>query len=195
MSASPEPGTPILVVQRSVPPKQWQGELIVHRDDTLAARIFGAPTAWAATGTYSIIWGTPGSRFVCSATFTARKGDVAAFRLTSNWSLIDLRRAVRFDVELAAEVRSVLGNSRQAGSLIDVSVSGAAVEVETRPGGSQMEVGLRANGYSARLLCDVVSTHSVGSKTVLHLRFRDMTPPQLAFVRQLVGQLIERQAS
>lgn len=129
------------------------------------------------------------------ATFTARKDNVAAFRMTSNWKQIDLRKDHRFDLDLVAEVRSVLGNSRQVGRLVDISVSGAAVAVDSRPGGSQIEVGMRVNGYSARLLCDVISSTGSDDHTVLHLRFRDMTPPQLAFVRQLVGHLMEREAS
>jgi hypothetical protein len=125
----------------------------------------------------------------------AEKGTVVAFRIISVLKSIDLRRDPRFNVDLKVEVRSVLGSSRQAGRLVDVSMSGTALAVDTRPGGSQIEIGLQANGYSARLLCDVISTHKSGAETVMHLRFRDVSPPQQAFVRQLVGQLVQAEAS
>lgn len=195
MNADPELGTQIVVVQRSAPPRQWQAETIVCRDATLSVRVQGSPGTWDPFLQYSIIWGATGSRVACQATFMARKDDVAAFRLTSAWRLIDLRRAARFELALSAEVRSVLGSSRQPGRLVDISATGAAVEVATRPGGSQVEIGLRVNGYSARLLCEVVRARPADDQTILHLRFRDLTPPQQAFVRQVVGHLIESQAS
>jgi hypothetical protein len=92
-------------------------------------------------------------------------------------------------------VRSVLGSSRQEGRLIDVSFGGAAVALDSRPGGSQVEVGLWADGYGARLLCDVVSSNTGPSgETLLHLRFREPSAPQQAFIRQLVALLIETSA-
>ena len=195
MSAVPSPSTPVVVVQRTSQPKQWQGELIAFRDASLAVRVHDAPQGWDATVPYAVIWGTPGSRSMCSVRFVAHKGDAVAFHATSAVKGIDLRRDQRFSIELNAEVRSVLGNSRQQGRLIDISSGGAAVAVDARPGGSQIEVGLQANGYAARLLCEVVGTHAAENQTVLHLRFKEMTPPQQAFVRNLVGRLVESQAS
>ncbi|MEO8541517.1 MAG: PilZ domain-containing protein [bacterium] len=191
----PPPGTPLVVVQRTAQPKQWQGELIAFRDATLAARITGGPPSWDSAPAYSLIWGTPGSRSMCNATFVANNGTAAAFRVTSAIKAIDLRRDTRFNLELNAEVRSVLGGSRQQGRLVDISSGGAAVAVESRPGGSQIEIGLQADGYSARLLCEVLSTTTSDSQTILHMRFRDLTPPQQAFVRNLVGRLVEQRAS
>ena len=69
------------------------------------------------------------------------------------------------------------------------------MSVDAKPGGSQIEVGVFANGYAARLLCDVVNTSTAEDQTILHLQFRDLTPPQQAFVRTLVGNLVESQAS
>ncbi|MBK9544324.1 MAG: PilZ domain-containing protein [Dehalococcoidia bacterium] len=80
---------------------------------------------------------------------------------------------------------------RQQGRLIDVSLGGAAAVVESRPGGSQVEIGIAAQGYSARLLCDLVGSSQVGDETVIHLRFKDLTPPHQAFVRNLVAWLLE----
>ena len=154
-----------------------------------------APQAWDPAVPYSVIWGAPGSRSVCNVTFVASKESAVALRVISALKSIDLRRDQRFNFELNVEVRSVLGSSRQGGRLIDISAGGAAVAVDAKPGGSQVEIGLQANGYSARLLCEVVHTHISGDQTVLHLRFKDLSPPQQAFVRNLVGRLVDTQAS
>ncbi|HNM77669.1 MAG TPA: PilZ domain-containing protein [Tepidiformaceae bacterium] len=195
MSAVPQPGTALVVIQRSDPPRQWQGELVAFKDRTFAVRIIDSPKDWDATVPYAIIWGTPGARTLCNVTLVASKDSAIALRLASQPKAIDLRRDPRFNLDLSVEVRSVLGNSRQPGRIIDVSSGGAAVSVDAKPGGSQIEVGVFANGYAARLLCDVVNTSTAEDQTILHLQFRDLTPPQQAFVRTLVGNLVESQAS
>jgi hypothetical protein len=194
MSATPEPGMPVVVVLRAPQPIQWQGELVAIREASLAIRVTKAPEEWDSTLPYFVICGTPGSRFKAPVSFVARNGAVAAFKVQSRWQALDLRREQRFVTDMTAEVRSVLGNSRQPGRIIDISLGGAAIATETKPGGSQIEVGINAQGYSARVHCDVISTSQSGTETVLHLRFKDLTPPHQAFIRQLVGWLVESDA-
>jgi hypothetical protein len=157
-------------------------------------RVTKAPDSWNQLLPYVIICGMPGSRSTAEASYVARNADVAAFKLLSRWKPLDLRRDPRFSTDLQAEVRSVLGSSRQPGRIIDISMGGAAVAVESRPGGSQLEISVATNGYAARILCDVQSSSQAGTETVLHLRFRDLTPPQQAFIRQLVAALVQSQA-
>jgi hypothetical protein len=194
MNVVPEAGMPVVVVLRAAEPVHWQGEIVALRDASVAIRVANAPAGWNPMLPYVVICGTPGSRFSAPATYVARNSDVAAFKLTSRWKALDLRRDPRFATDLKAEIRSVLGNSRQQGRIIDISAGGAAVAVDTRPGGSQVEVGIATNGYAARITADVLHTTQVGSETVLHVRFRDMTPPHQAFIRQLVAWLIENEA-
>ena len=194
MGATPEPGMPVAVVLRSPQPVQWQGEIVALRDASLAIRVANAPASWNSMLPYYVICGTPGSRFKAPANFVARNGDVAAFKLNARWKALDLRHDQRLAADLQAEVRSALGNSRQQGRVIDISLGGAAIATETKPGGSQVEVGLNAQGYSARVLCDVISTSQAGSEVVLHLGFKDLTPPHQAFIRQLVAWLLESES-
>lgn len=194
MSVAPEPGMAVVVVLRSPQPVQWQGEIVALRDASLAVTVSNAPQAWNLMLPYMLICGTPGSRYTATANFVARNGDVAAFKLAARWKPLDLRRDPRFATDMKAEIRSVLGNSRQAGRIIDISLGGAAVAVESRPGGSQIEIGISSNGYAARILCDVLGSSQVGTETVMHLRFRDLTPPHQAFIRQLVAWLVEVEA-
>ncbi len=194
MRALPEPGTPVVLVLRSANAVQWQGVLIALRDGAMAIRVKDPPQSWDTTLPYAVICGVPGSRTTAPATLVARNGDVAAFKVTGRWRPLDLRRARRFATDLSCEVKSVLGNSKQTGRIVDISAGGAAVSLESRPGGSQVEIGIWANGYAAHLLCDVLGSSNPGNHTVLHLRFRDLTAPQAAFVRQLVGQLTEAES-
>ncbi|MBK8561274.1 PilZ domain-containing protein [Candidatus Amarobacter glycogenicus] len=191
MNGAPIPGMPVVVVLRTPRPVQWQGEVVAVRETSLAVSVKNAPESWDPNGPYVVICGTPGSRLTAQAHLVARNGEVTAFKVLGNWKPLDLRRDQRFATDLRVEVRSVLGSSRQQGRLIDVSLGGAAAVVESRPGGSQVEIGIAAQGYSARLLCDLVGSSQVGDETVIHLRFKDLTPPHQAFVRNLVAWLLE----
>ena len=183
-----------VVVLRPSPPVQWQGVVVALKDTSLAIRLHEPPASWDAEQQYLVISGIPGSRVSAHTRFVATNGAAVAFRLTSRWKQLDLRSSPRFATDLKAEVRSVLGSSRQPGRVVDISLGGAAVAVDARPGGSQIELGIAANGYSARLVCDVLNISQAGAETVLHVRFHEMSAPHQAFVRQLVASLVDAEA-
>lgn len=195
MSVAPETGTPVVVVLRASRPQQWQGAVVALRDASLAIRLQGAPANLDAAAEYAIIHGTPGHRHSAAAAVVARNGEVVGFRLTSGWRALDSRSAQRFPTDFQAEVRSVLGGSRQPGRVVDVSAGGAAVAVDTRPGGSAIELAIWVNGYGASLQCEMVGASKSGDETILHLRFKDLPPPHRAFVRQLITDLAAREAA
>ena len=184
------PGTPITIVRRSNPPEQWSAVVVISRDDSLAARATSPPAAWDPAFTYMVVHGQPGNRSFAICSFVASKDEIAAFRLTTPWRPLDRRLHKRLSADMPVEVRSVLGSSRQAGRLIDISLGGLAVRVEARPGGSQIEVSLWNGGYAATLPCDLVRASDPSeSGCILHLRFRDLSQPQSAFIRQVIGSL------
>ncbi len=190
MASVVAPGTPITIVRRSSPPEQWTATVVVAREDSLAARVSGPPPAWQPGGEYMVIQGAQGARTFAMCSFVASRNEVAAFRLTTHWRPLDLRKDRRYPVDLQVEVRSVLGTSRQPGRLLDISMGGLAVAVESRPGGSQLEVSLWNGGYAASVPCELVRpTPAPDGRTVLHLRFRELTPPQHAFIRQFIASL------
>lgn len=190
MASVVAPGTPITIVRRSSPPEQWTAAVVVGREDSIAARVTNPPAAWQPDVSYMVIQGAQGSRTFAICSFVAAKNDVAAFRFATHWRPLDLRKDRRYPADLQVEVRSVLGTSRQPGRLVDISMGGLAVTVETRPGGSQLEVNLWNGGYSASVPCELVRpTPAANGHTVLHLRFRDLTPPQQAFIRQFISSL------
>lgn len=190
-------GKPLTIVRRSDPPAQWPADIVAVRDDSVALRLAEPEAPWDPGAVYMLICGNSGSRHVAPAAYFAHKNGAVAFKLRGPWKALDFRKDRRFQAELQAEVRSVLGTSRQPGKLIDISMGGLAVAVEVRPGGAQVEVRLWASGFSAQVVCDVVRATEGDDGTVLHLRFHELTPPQTAFVRQLISSLMaeEQQAS
>jgi hypothetical protein len=194
MSNDLEPGKQLTIVRRSDPPAQWVADIVAVREDSVALRLREAEPSWSPEATYLLICGKQGSRLVAPAAYFAHKNTAVAFKLRGAWKPLDLRKDRRFQADMQVEVRSVLGTSRQPGRLVDISMGGLAVAVDSRPGGSQLEVRLWAGGYSAQVVCDVVrATNSEGS-SILHLRFHELAPPQAAFIRQLIASLLSEES-
>jgi len=184
------PGSAVTIVKRSTPPEQWSATVVVSREDSIAARAASPPAAWDPGHSYMISFGPQGARLYAICSFVASKDEIAAFRLTTPWRQLDRRAHRRHTIDLPLEVRSVLGSSRQSGRLIDISLGGLAVRVETRPGGSQLEVNLWNGGYAATVPCELVrAEEGPQGGHILHLRFRDLSAPQNAFVRQFIASL------
>lgn len=179
---------PSLVVVRvaAKPPVQIAGTIVTTRPLALAARLETA-TEFGASEPLLLLIGGVGSRQVARARFTGSQSGVFAFRLKAEFRAFDARSGARIPMEIDAEVRSVLGSSRQRGSVLDVSAGGMAVAVETRPGGRAIEVHVAANGYAASLPCETMGVTQQEESVILHLRFEALSAPQAAFVRGLIA--------
>ena len=175
----------MIVVEMSGPrPVQRTGVVANIRENAIALRIEGTSFN-NGDEVVCITAGRP--RFTVRARFLAAQGAVCGFQLLSPWRILDVRENERHRVSLAAEVRSVLGTSRQAGELIDISAGGAAVVVPSRPGGRQLEVSLTAGGYAATLPCELAGAEERAESVILHLKFEGLSPAQRAFVRGLIA--------
>ncbi len=188
-----EPGKQLSIVRRTDPPGQWVADIVAVRDDSVALRLPEVVATWDPDAVYLLIAGVSGSRRVAPAAYFAHKNSAVAFKLRGPWKPLDLRKDKRFQADMQVEVRSVLGSSRQAGRLVDISMGGLAIAVDTRPGGNQVEARLWSGGYSAQVVCDIVRTTPSGPATILHLRFNELTAPQAAFIRQLISGLVSDQ--
>lgn len=186
MEPTLEPGGPITVIRRSQPPAQHVGVLSAVRRSAVAVR-FPTDVSFPEYDELLLITGSPGARFIATARFAASEGQIVAFTLLGPWKQLDLRKHARRILDLNVEVRSVLGQSRQDGQVLDISMGGMAVKVQSKPGGNTVEVAMMSGGFTSHLRCDVVSSRAEPSGVILHLRFQQLTPPQLAFVRQLVA--------
>ncbi|GIW18574.1 MAG: hypothetical protein KatS3mg064_1731 [Tepidiforma sp.] len=189
MTSFPVPGTPVTVVLRSRDPAQWPGEVAAVRDGGVAVRIAGAMPAWDPNGTYVLVALDGSVRVSQPAAYIGHTERAVAFRSLGPWQPVDRRAHPRFAANYRAEVRSVLGNSRQDGRLVDISMGGMAVRVGSRPGGRQVQVRVWAGPFSSELLCMVVGAEEDENGVVLRLQYTDLLPAQRAFVRQVVEGL------
>lgn len=181
-----EPGTPITVVHRTDPPSQYVGEISASRRTALAIRFDQAPDLDTPDDMLLII-GPVGARLTATGRFVASQGNVVAFTLVTSWQHLDLRKSPRRALDGMVEVRSVLGQSRQEGYITDISMGGIAVTVRTKPGGSALELKISRDGFTSHIRCRVASVTTGPESVTLHLQYENLSPPQQAFIRQLVA--------
>jgi PilZ domain len=186
-SAEAGVGTPVIVVRTTGnPPPQHAGEIANLGANGLAVRIAGR-TQLTPGEPILVVAVSSMPKLAVRARFAASQGELFAFQLDGHWRSLDPRKDTRYGVQLAAEVRSVLGTSKQAGAVADISPGGASVAVAARPGGRQVELSLGVAGYSATLPCEVVGVTETEAAAVLHMRFTELSAAQQAFLRHVIG--------
>lgn len=185
MKISVEAGTALAVIQKGAAPVQREGVVVAVKGTALALRI-DKPAAWSDAAETVLIISLAEGRFRASVRYVARQNDVYAFALTSRWHGLDLRSAPRYRLDLGVRVSSVLGQSRQDGKIVDVSLGGLAVRVPTKPGGGAVEVEINHDGFRSRLRCEIVDSVAEESSVLLRLRYAELNHVQLAFIRRLV---------
>jgi hypothetical protein len=180
------PGAEIVAVRISAhPPEQFSGTIVAARESAIAARFPGA--SFQPGETVVLFCGRLGARLMARGVWLRSQGDASAFQLTGAFQPFDARKVQRVPSDFSAEVRSVIGTSRQPGTVVDVSTGGLAVAVATKPGGRAVVVYITANGFSAALPCETVGTSPREDCVILNLRFEELTPARQAFVRLLVS--------
>ncbi|MGE5596004.1 MAG: PilZ domain-containing protein [Hyphomicrobiales bacterium] len=188
MGAELPVGSPITVIWRQPEPGSLPG--VLQRLDDVAVVVDMAGAApWPPGQEVLLVAGELGHRMVAKAAFAGPDGEGVAFTVTRPFLPFDARGQTRYPLSARTEVRSVLGQSRTPGQVLDISLGGLAVEVTTRPGGKTVEVPLQYSGYSATLPCEVVGVNENGPRPVLHLKFLPLTAPQQAFVRFVLAGL------
>lgn len=180
-------GMPVVVVRvGETPPPQYRGEIVNLRSNGLAVRLaVAAPFVPGEAVLVIVVASAP--RLAVRARFAAAQGNLCALQTEGEWRSLEARRHTRHPLEIEAEVRSVLGTSRQPGSIVNISPGGASVAVTRRPGGRQIELGVAIAGYSATLPGEVVGVTETEGSITLHLRFGELSPAQQAFLRHVIG--------
>ena len=186
MEFSVTAGTALAVIQKSNPPVQREGIVAAVKGATLAIG-FAAPVQWSETDEIVLIARSAATRFRATGRFVASGGDVYAFALITPWQPLNLRSSPRHQADLHVRVTSVLGQSRQDGRVLDVSLGGMAVWVPAKPGGGAIDVTVAADGFAAKLRCEVLATVPSEPGVVLRVRYDELNAVQQAFVRKLVA--------
>ncbi len=169
-------------------PLQANGVALIAWGATCTVRL-AAPWAGDAGDDVFLVVGEPGARFFAPAILTQARANVAAFALEDNWKPFDIRTSPRHRVSMKAQVRSVLGTSRQRGTITDISLGGLGVIVEAKPAGREVIVVTDFGGYSASLQCEMVNTRPLDGGLLLNLKFAGLSAVQQAFVRNVVTSI------
>lgn len=188
MGVSVEAGTALTAIQRSTPPVQREGVVEAVKGSALAIH-FSGPAAWNETDEVVLIMSTPSNRFRATGRYLASQGEVCAFALTTPWRPLNVRSSPRQRANLHARVTSILGQSRQDGRVIDVSLGGMGIWLPVKPGGGAIEVMITSEGFTSHLRCEVVSSTARDQGVVLGVRYAELNHVQETFVRQLVATL------
>lgn len=194
MNVSIAAGAALAVLQKSSPPVQRAGVVAAVKRSALAVR-FEGPVTWNETDEIVLIMSVDGKRLRATGRYVASQGDVHAFALATPWQPLNLRGAPRSRTNLYARVSSVLGQSRQDGRVVDVSLSGMAVWAPLKPGGGSVELMIASGGFTSHLRCEVVSAIPEASGVLLGLRYAELNHVQQAFVRQLVATAAAAEAA
>ncbi|MBI5946851.1 MAG: hypothetical protein HY875_01775 [Chloroflexi bacterium] len=179
-------GSPVAMMRRGVsPPSVHRGTVVTSRRTAVAVQAEPA-AAWAPGEEVVLIVGEDDDRLMAPGRFVSTQSGMAVFALEAEWRPFEVKAERHPGPGIEAEVRSILGGSRQPATIVDVAGDGMAVMVATRPGGKDLEVQARASGYAAHLPCQVVShAETDDGQVLLRLKFGVLTLPQQAFVRQL----------
>lgn len=180
------PGMPLVAMLRDgSPPVQGVGTALAA-DGTMLAGRFECPPAWDAGHDVILVTSAAGVRRVAAAEIARVRGPVAVFRLSTPWRRFDGRANPRYAAGLKVEVRSMLGQMRQEGTVLDISLGGMAVAVATKPAGRQVEVIASSGPFGATLAAEVLANDAVNEQVILRLRFSDLSSSARSFVRNLV---------
>lgn len=187
MNPSARAGAPVQLIQHAPsPPLSMHGIALTRLARVVAVKL-QSPWPGQPGEEVALIVGVPGARSISLGRLLQARANVASFEVVSPWKAFDLRTSDRHGPGIAAEVRSVLGQSRQAGTIIDISLGGMAVEVAAKPGGREVVVVAQAGAFSAVLPCEIVHTNRVENGVTLCLKYMELTATQLAFIRNLVA--------
>ncbi len=183
-----ERGASLVVMLPGRRPPELRGASVLAAKGRRIALVFSTGERVEAGAEVLLIHGAVGDRLGARARCIGAKEAAFVLQVLGPWQSFDGRSDPRFQVDLEVEVRSVLGGSRQTGTVVDISLGGAAVRVASRPGGKAIELGVNAAGFASHLPCEVVGVTEGETSVVLHLRFEALAPPQRAFLRNLVAR-------
>lgn len=101
---------------------------------------------------------------------------------------MDPRRHERFDALIDTEVRCVSG-LRYPATILNLSVGGAAVGVDSWEGGDFAELSVMRVARQHWLACELRHVETMWRRTILHLQFRQVTRDQGDAIDMLLVEL------
>ncbi|MGH2633652.1 MAG: PilZ domain-containing protein [Tepidiformaceae bacterium] len=183
----PADGDATIVMQRGVgSPLSWEGAFAGQRGFQIS--VSGADQCpFEAEEDVLLASGKLGNRIASLARFKGVHTGRAIFTKLSPWRPVDTRANPRYRISMAASVRH--DAVEFPASVLDVSLGGAALVMETAPAAQMFDVRIGTRPDAPFLPCRTVSRQEQGGSEVLHVRFGTMTVQSHNYVAQLVGDL------
>jgi len=145
----------------------------------------GDPVDWIAGEKVLFIAHLPEGRFLGSSTVTRWEGRQVTFATDESWDALDVRHHPRFPTSLAVRVTPPSGR-KMSGILSDISLGGARVAMAEPVTLRDFLLEVDDGGFGSWLPCRVAGSHETPGGAILHLEFVNLSPSQVAFVRNLV---------
>jgi PilZ domain len=190
---APLPGWPITVIRmvRSAG-VQHSGLVTTALARVLVVTAEGVDT-WRANDKAVLAAGEHGQRLVTLGEVASIKANRAVLLAPADWRCLDLRTSERHEIRLTVAILFAGKRETVSGQTIDISRGGLAVETGGSIEAGDVEVLMRWNGFESHLPCSIVEVRDDGARHILHMRFRDLSGHQTAFVRSVVSEIEERE--
>ncbi len=126
-----------------------------------------------------------GKRHVAESLIVEASSSLARFQLRGDWRPLDRDPAGNRETMPRADLRNLRDGLSQEATIVRLSAS--ALHVQTRrPADGAVELIVHEGRDGVRIPCEVVRSSLSGQTTDIVMRFRDLTPDQVDFVRRMM---------
>ena len=167
---------------------------VVAASQAAIAVCFEFPVVWTPAEDVYLLTQTASGRLVTIGQFERDTGEIAIFRVLAPWRTYNRRLHRRY----AAHARVALLSPENAGldgHIVDISLSGARVAVDSVPESPIAAVRIAISAEWFEFPCTVRGTIIEGDEIFVRLRFTGLTPDQVESLQHFLGLLegLERQ--
>jgi hypothetical protein len=175
----------VLANRRS--PERHVGVVIAASQAALAVG-FEQAVSWILGEDVYLLTQTTSGRLVSVGEFERNTGDVAIFRVLAPWTVYNRRLHRRY----AANARITLqadDGAETDGQIVDVSLNGARVSVDSVPDSPAVSLRLAIGGAWSDFPCVVRGTIIEGDEVFVRLRFRTLSVQQVETLQRFLTLL------
>ena len=181
------PGSTIEVLRQGLSSESCGGTVIASSQAALALSLESS-APWDAGEEVYLLRQTPGGRFVSVGEFDRQSGEVTVFRVLAPWRIYNRRLHQRY----AANARVMLiapGADDQDGHIVDISLNGARIAVDSVPEIPPTSVRMAFGGTWTEFACSPRGTIIEGDQVFVRLRFAILTSEQVAAIQRYLKLL------
>ena len=185
MSVASGDSIEILANRRS--PGRHEG-LVIAASQSAVAVGFEHAIPWVSGEDVYLLTQTTAGRLVSVGEFERNTGDVAIFRVLAPWTAYNRRLHRRYATHARATLRAE-DRSETEGHVVDISLNGARVSVDSVPESPAVSLRLWIGGESTELPCLVRGAIIEGDDVFVRLRFRTLSVDQVEMLQRFLTLL------